>query len=95
MAQNIYDDQAFFKEYTQLPRQVRIGGALFFLFGSVSRGIPLGTLSPFIFSIDICSQDMSREQQLQISPKEVIANSPLTNRSAASMQLQNGQHYVL
>jgi hypothetical protein len=29
---------------------VRIGGGLFFLFGSVSRGVTLETLSPFIFS---------------------------------------------
>jgi hypothetical protein len=60
--------------------QVRIGGAFFFLFRNVSRGVPLETLSLFIFSYCICSQDMSREQQLQIPPKEVIANSPLTNR---------------
>ena len=78
MAQNIYDDQAFFKEYIQLPRQVRIGGALFILFGNVLRGTPLETLSPFILSLDVCSRDMSREQHLQIPPKE--ANSPLTNR---------------
>jgi hypothetical protein len=48
--------------------KVRIGGALFFLFGNVPRGIPLSpleTISPFIFSSDICSRDMSREQQLR------------------------------
>jgi hypothetical protein len=36
-------------EETEL-KKVRIGGALFFLFGSVSRGATLETLSPFIFS---------------------------------------------
>jgi MFS family permease len=59
---------------------VRIGGALFFLFRNVLRGVPLKTLSPFTFSSEICSLDMSQEQQLQIPSKEVIANSPLTNR---------------
>jgi hypothetical protein len=38
------------------------------------------TVSPFIFSLDICSRDMSRERQLQFHPKEVITNSPLTDR---------------
>jgi hypothetical protein len=36
-------------EETEL-KKVRIGGALFFLFGGVSRGVTLETLSPFIFS---------------------------------------------
>jgi hypothetical protein len=55
-------------------------GALFFLSGSVSRGVSLETLSPFIFSSGICSRDMPRGQQLQIPLKEVIAKSPFTNR---------------
>jgi hypothetical protein len=33
------------------------------------------------FLLDISSQDMSREQQLQIPPEEVIANFPLTDRA--------------
>ena len=37
---------------------VCIRGALFFLFGNVSRRTPLKTLVPFIFSLDICSRDM-------------------------------------
>jgi hypothetical protein len=65
---------AFASSYKAEWVEVRIGGALFFLFWSVSRGVPLGTLSPFIFSSNICSRDISQEQQLQISPNEVVAN---------------------
>jgi hypothetical protein len=56
-------------------------GRSFLPIRNVSRGVPLETLSPFIFSYCICSRDMSREQQLQIPPEEIIANSPLTNRA--------------
>jgi len=61
--------------------EVRIGGALFFLFGNVPRGIllvPLEKISPFNFSSDICSRDESREQQLQIpSQKKQLLTSYL------------------
>jgi hypothetical protein len=61
--------------------------------GNIYQGayrVPLEKLSPFILSSDICSRDMSQEQQLQIPPTEVIANSPLTNshdQQGAKLQL--------
>jgi hypothetical protein len=43
--------------------------------------VPLKTLSPFIFSSKIGSRDMLGSNNSNNSlPKEVIANSPLTNR---------------
>jgi hypothetical protein len=45
------------------------GKSLFFLFGNVSREVPLEPVSLLIFSLEICSQDMSLVQQLQIPPR--------------------------
>jgi hypothetical protein len=52
---------------------VRIRGALFFLYESVTRGVPLEPPYPFrTFSLEASalSLDMSLEQQLQQSPQK-------------------------
>jgi hypothetical protein len=57
---------------------VRIGGALFFLFGNVSRGVTLEALSPLIFSSAL--ETFLGRNNSKTLPEEVIANSPLTDR---------------
>jgi len=66
---------------------VRIRGALFFLFRSVSGGTPLETPSPpKTFSLDIAAlETVSGAITPTAPPEEVIADFPLTKRSCASL----------
>jgi hypothetical protein len=53
-------------------RLVRIGGALSSYLGISQQELPLApleTLSPFIFSSDICARDMSWEERPQFPPR--------------------------
>jgi hypothetical protein len=61
---------------------VRIGGALFFLFGNISRGIPLEISSPFKpFSLETSALETClRSHNSKSPPEEGIANSQLTDR---------------
>jgi hypothetical protein len=57
----------------------RIGGALFFLFANVSKGVTLETLLPPIFSSAL--EIFLGSNKSRALPEEVIANSPLTNKT--------------
>jgi hypothetical protein len=57
---------------------VRISGALFFLYGNISRGVTIETLSPFIFSSAL--KTLLASNNSKTLPGEVIANSSLTDR---------------